>query len=112
MNDKITRGSTWSIRFKFKPEQLVVRNIKDIYLAVEQGANKTINFFGEGVENWTLDEYTNTATYHFSQEDTLALKAGIRVYLESHILDVFGERSKAFGGTYLVEDTSYPEVMT
>lgn len=23
MNDKITRGSTWSICFKFKPEQLV-----------------------------------------------------------------------------------------
>ena len=34
MNDKITRGSTWSICFKFKPEQLVVRNIKDIYLAI------------------------------------------------------------------------------
>jgi len=56
MNDKITRGSTWSICFKFKPEQLVV-----------QGPNKTINFFGEGTENWTLDEYANTATYHFSQ---------------------------------------------
>lgn len=112
MNDKITRGSTWSICFRFKPEQLVVRNIKDIYLAVVQGPNKTINFFGEGTENWTLDEYTNTATYHFSQEDTLALKAGIRVYLECHVLDIFGERSEAFGGTYLVKDTEYPEVMT
>ena len=113
MEDKIVRGSTWSVRFKFKPEQLAVRNIKDIYLAVTQGPNKSIEFLdGTGGNHWTLDEYENTATYHFSQEDTLALRPGIRVYLECHVLDIFGERSEAFGGTYLVKDTEYPEVMT
>lgn len=29
MNDKITRGSTWSICFKFKPEQLVNGTSRD-----------------------------------------------------------------------------------
>lgn len=109
---EITRGETFSIRFRFRPEQLEVGNIKDIYLAVVQGVNKTITFLGEESGDWQINNLENSVTYHFTQEETLSLKAGLRVYLEAHVLDIFGERSKAFGGTYLVEDTEYPEVMT
>lgn len=112
MDNKIVRGTTRTLRLRFDPTQLAVSNIKDIYLAVMQGPNKVLHFLAQDPEDWTIDEYENTASHKFTQEETLALKAGIRVYLEVHVLDVFGERSEAFAGTYQVQDTAYPEVMT
>lgn len=112
MDDKIVRGTTRTIRFRFKPDQLDVANIKDIYLAVMQGPDKVLHFFGQDPATWTFDALENTASHRFTQQETLALKAERRVYLECHVLDVFGNRSEAFAGAYQVEDTAYPEVMT
>ena len=112
MNDKIVRGTIRTIKFRFKPDQLEVANIKDIYLAVMQGPDKVLHFFGQDPDSWAFDVLENTAAHKFTQAETLALKAGIRVYLECHVFDVFGNRSEAFAGTYQVEDTAYPEVMT
>ena len=112
MSDKIVRGTTRTIRLRFKPEQLEVENIKDIYLAVMQGPDKVLHFFGQDPAAWQLDAHENTAAHKFTQEETLALKSGIRMYLEVHVLDIYGSRSEAFAGTYQVEDTAYPEVMT
>lgn len=112
MDNKIVRGTTRTLKLRFDLTQLAVSNIKDIYLAVIQGPNKVLHFFAQDPAAWVFDEYENTASHRFTQEETLALKAGIRVYMEVHVLDVFGERSKALAGTYQVEDTAYPEVMT
>lgn len=111
MGNSIIRGQPWSIRLRLKPEQIVVGNIQGIYLAVVQGANKTVKIFADGVSNWTLNSSQNTVTCQLSAANTNTLTAGIRAGISAHITDTSGEKSEVFAGIYAVENQGSTDVL-
>lgn len=111
MENSIVRGQPWSIRLRLKPEQIVVGNIQGIYLAVVQGANKTVKIFADGVSNWTLNSSQNTVTCQLSAANTNTLTAGIRAGISAHITDTSGEKSEVFAGIYAVENQGSTDVL-
>lgn len=111
MENSIVRGQPWSIRLRLKPEQIVVGNIQGIYLAVVQGANKTVKIFADGVSNWTLNSSQNTVTCQLSATNTNTLTAGIRAGISAHITDTSGEKSEVFAGIYAVENQGSTDVL-
>lgn len=111
MGNSIIRGQPWSIRLRLKPEQIVVGNIQGIYLAVVQGANKTVKIFADGVSKWTLNSSQNTVTCQLSAANTNTLTAGIRAGISAHITDTSGEKSEVFAGIYAVENSGSTDVL-
>lgn len=111
MGNSIVRGQPWSIRLRLKPEQIVVGNIQGIYLAVVQGANKTVKIFADGVSNWTLNSSQNTVTCQLSAANTNTLTAGIRAGISAHITDTSGVKSEVFAGIYAVENSGSTYVL-
>lgn len=111
MGNSIIRGQPWSIRLRLKPEQIVVGNIRGIYLAVVQGANKTVKIFADGVSKWTLNSSQNTVTCQLSAANTNTLTAGIRAGISAHITDTSGEKSEVFAGIYAVENSGSTDVL-
>lgn len=111
MENSIIRGQPWSIRLRLKPEQIVVGNIQGIYLAVVQGANKTVKIFADGVSNWTLNSSQNTVTCQLSAANTNTLTAGIRAGISAHITDTSGEKSEVFAGIFAVENQGSTDVL-
>ena len=111
MGNSIVRGQPWSIRLRLKPEQIVVGNIQGIYLAVVQGANKTVKIFADGVSNWTLNSSQNTVTCQLSAANTNTLTAGIRAGISAHITDTSGVKSEVFAGIYAVENSGSTDVL-
>lgn len=111
MENSIIRGQPWTIRLRLKPEQIVVGNIQGIYLAVVQGANKTVKIFADGVSNWTLNSSQNTVTCQLSAANTNTLTAGIRAGISAHITDTSGEKSEVFAGIFAVENQGSTDVL-
>lgn len=111
MGNSIIRGQPWSIRLRLKSEQIVVSNIQGIYLAVVQGANKTVKIFADGVSKWTLNSSQNTVTCQLSAANTNTLTAGIRAGISAHITDTSGVKSEVFAGIYAVENSGSTYVL-
>lgn len=111
MKDGFIRGDTNSITMRLDNSGVEAKDVTNAYFTIRQGSEKKIYEYGVEGSGVTIDNDHNLITKIFSQEDTLALKAGIRVYMEFSVLDKHGNRKTGFCGTMQVYDTEYDQVL-
>ena len=105
--DSIVRGTTPSLIVDFSGvTAFTVSDITAVALTVKQ-RTKT--------DTYTLDDMEigeSTLAYHWTQEKTLAMKAGENITVDMHVT-ANGERYKILGvpGSLRVENTLYNEVL-
>ena len=105
--DTIVRGTTPSLIIDFSGiTDFAVSEITEVALTVKQ-RTRTDTY---GLSDLVTDE--STLTYHWTQEQTLAMRAGERISIDMHVL-ANGERYKVRGipEQIKVENTDYNEVM-
>ena len=105
--DTIVRGTTPSLIIDFSGiTDFAVSEITEVALTVKQ-RTRTDTY---GLSDLVADE--SKLTYHWSQEQTLAMRAGEYISIDMHVL-ANGERYKIRGipEQIKVENTDYNEVM-
>lgn len=105
--DTIVRGTTPSLIIDFSGiTDFAVSEITEVALTVKQ-RTRTDTY---GLSDLVADE--STLTYHWTQEQTLSMRAGERIIIDMHVL-ANGERYKVRGipEQIKVENTDYNEVM-
>lgn len=103
----IVRGTTPSLIIDFSEiTDFAVSEITEVALTVKQ-RTRTDTY---GLSDLIADE--STLTYHWTQEQTLAMRAGECIGIDMHVL-ANGERYKVRGipEQIKVENTDYNEVM-
>jgi hypothetical protein len=103
----IVRGTTPSLIVDFSGiTEFSVGEIEKVALTIKRRTETVTH----GLDDLEVGE--STLSYHWSQEETLALKAGENISIDMHVL-VNGERYKILGlpSTVAVENTQYNEVM-
>lgn len=105
--DTIVRGTTPSLIIDFSGiTDFAVSEITEVALTVKQRTRMDIY----GLSDLVADE--STLTYHWTQEQTLAMRAGGYISIDMHVL-VNGERYKVRGipEQIKIENTEHNEVM-
>ena len=74
----ILQGTTPSIRYPFKTTDLDVSNVIGVEFSIKHKDVLQIH----GLDDVIVDTTANTITYHFSQEETLAMDPGDYVYYQ------------------------------
>ena len=106
MSDKsIIRGTTPTYIVEFEGSGVDVEDIEKAVLTVKYRGVKT-----DLSDGLVYDTAENTIYYHFSQAETLAYRAGEKVYLEMDVV-IDGERSRASERILDVKNTLKDEVI-
>lgn len=105
--DSIVRGTTPSLIVDFSGvTAFTVSDITAVALTVKQRTREDVY----GLEDMEVGD--SSLVYHWTQEETLAMKAGDSIKVDMHVT-ANGERYKILGvpGSLRVENTMYNEVL-
>lgn len=104
--ENIIRGTTPSLIVDFEGiTDFTVQDIDAVALTIKSRTQNEIH----GLEDVEIRD--NTLVYHWTQEQTLALRAGERLTIQMDVL-VGTERYRCVNERVEVVDTQYAEVMT
>lgn len=104
--EPIFRGTTPLFIVRLNGTGINVSDIENVVLSIVWRTGKTKMYLAD----FTLNEEENTIYHHFTQEETLAMRAGEMVYFEMDIL-ANGERYRAVSERHDVRNTAHAEVL-
>lgn len=102
----IIRGTTPSFIVRLNGTGITVADVENAVLTIVR-KTETQKLY---LDDLSIDPEQNMLYYHFSQEETLALRNGESLYFEMDIL-ANGERYRAVSETHQVKNTAHPEVL-
>ena len=102
----IYRGTTPSFIVRLNGTGISVTDIENAVLTIVRKSGTTKLYLAD----LSTDADQNMIYYHFSQEETLAMKSGESLYFEMDIL-ANGERYRAVSEEHMVRNTAHPEVL-